>query len=161
MNNSKVHLNKTGNKIFAQNFIKYLRQWGFQNCLYEKSKSKPIELNNNDKQDDTENININEIIDLEQIIQVFSKHPENPKIGYLNINHLRNKIVDLRPIVLDLDFTILTIAETKLDDSFPNDQFYIEGYYNPGEFRKDRLKNGGGGILTYVKRVPLAKDWEI
>ena len=43
---------------------------------------------------------------------------------------------------------ILMISETKLDDSFPEAQFYIEGFRAP--FRLDRNKHGGG-ILLYVR----------
>ena len=40
------------------------------------------------------------------------------------------------------------ISESKLDDSFPHDQFLIDGFHTP--FRFDRNKNGGG-ILLYVR----------
>ena len=43
---------------------------------------------------------------------------------------------------------ILMISETKLDDSFPEAQFHIEGFRAP--FRLDRNKYGGG-ILLYVR----------
>ena len=42
----------------------------------------------------------------------------------------------------------MIIVETKLDDSFPTSQFYIDGYAMP--FRRDRNKFGGG-ILIYVR----------
>lgn len=44
-------------------------------------------------------------------------------------------------------FDILTIQETKIDRTFPNSQFYIDGYKL---FRKDRTKRGGG-IAVYVR----------
>ena len=77
---------------------------------------------------------------------------KNPKIRYLNINSLQNKIVDLRSIAQDIDFTFLAVAETKLNDSYPSAQFFIDGYYNPHEFRRDRPYNNGGGLLLYIKR---------
>ena len=40
---------------------------------------------------------------------------------------------------------IFTIAETKLDGSFPTAQFEIKGYYSP--FRLD-ITNKSGGILV-------------
>ena len=43
---------------------------------------------------------------------------------------------------------ILMISETKLDDSFPEAQFYIEGCRTP--FRLDRNKHGGV-ILLHVR----------
>ena len=42
---------------------------------------------------------------------------------------------------------VMIIVETKLDDSFPTSQFYIDGYATP--FRRDRNKFRGG-ILIYV-----------
>ena len=42
---------------------------------------------------------------------------------------------------------VFTISKTKLDDSFPGDQFFIEGYHT--SFRFDRNGNGDG-ILFYV-----------
>ena len=44
---------------------------------------------------------------------------------------------------------IVCIDETKLDDSFPDQQFKIEGYQFP-PFRRDR-NNDGGGKIVFVK----------
>ena len=88
------------------------------------------------------------------------KNNKNPIIGYLNINHLRNKVIDLRPIIQDVDFHFLAIAETKFDDSYPSAQFQIDGYLNTFEFRKDRNCNGGG-ILIYIKRGTPCKRLRI
>ena len=46
------------------------------------------------------------------------------------------------------EIDILMITETKLDDSFPASQFFIQGFCAP--FRLDRNKNGGG-ILLYIR----------
>ena len=40
------------------------------------------------------------------------------------------------------------VAETKIDDSFPKEQFFMEGYSYP--LRLDRDGNGGG-LLVYVR----------
>ena len=42
---------------------------------------------------------------------------------------------------------ILTIQETKLDSTFPKEQFYLEGYSEP--YRLDRNRNGG--VMIYVR----------
>ena len=42
----------------------------------------------------------------------------------------------------------MIITESKLDDTFPSNQFLIEGYLPP--FRADRNKNGGG-VLIYIR----------
>ena len=46
------------------------------------------------------------------------------------------------------------ISETKLDDSFPDGQFLIEGCHAP--FRFDRNKYGEG-IILYVREETPAK----
>ena len=68
-------------------------------------------------------------------------------IGYININSIRNKFQGLVEIV-NGNIDILMIAETKLDTSFPNEQFSIHGYCKP--LRLDRNSNGGG-LLVYVR----------
>jgi len=90
--------------------------------------------------------------DLIEIDPLCRKKFKNPKIGYLNINTLQNKIVDLRSIAKDIDFAFLAISETKLNDSYPSAQFLIDGYYNPHEFRRDRPYNSGGGLLVYIRK---------
>ena len=42
----------------------------------------------------------------------------------------------------------LMVAETNIDDSFPKEQFFMEGYSYP--LRLDRDGNGGG-LLVYVR----------
>ena len=72
------------------------------------------------------------------------KYSDNPIIGYLNINSLRYKVVDLRHVLFESELDILAISETKLCDEFPDSQlFVIEGYYNPAQLRKDRTTHGG------------------
>ena len=51
-------------------------------------------------------------------------------IGHLNINSLRNKIEALKSVI-NGDIDILVITETKIDQSFPICQFFIEGYSPP------------------------------
>ena len=77
------------------------------------------------------------------------KNLRNPFLGYLNINHLRNKIVDLRCILKEIGLECISISETKLDSSFPDSQFKIDGYHFP-PFRKDRNCHGEG-LMVFVK----------
>ena len=72
------------------------------------------------------------------------KYVKNPLIGYLNINSLRNKIVDMREIVLELSLDYLVLSETKIDQGFPTAQFYIKGY--GVRARRDRDKYTWGWI---------------
>ena len=68
-------------------------------------------------------------------------------IGHSNINSLRNKFELLTHQIKD-NIDILMISETKLDESFPTGQFFINGFSSP--YRLDRNSNGGG-ILLYIK----------
>ena len=55
-------------------------------------------------------------------------------IDYLNINYLRNKFEFLNSLIKD-NIDILMISETKLDQSFPTNQFMINVFSAP--FRLD------------------------
>ena len=68
-------------------------------------------------------------------------------IGSLNINSLPAKFDQLKEVI-GKNLDILTIQETKLDSSFPPQQFVIEGYSEP--YRLDRNRDGGG-VLIYIR----------
>ena len=68
-------------------------------------------------------------------------------IGHLNINSLRNKFESLKMLIMG-NIDILVITESKLDETFPTQQFSIEGYFLP--YRVDR-NSSGGGIFIYVR----------
>ena len=76
-------------------------------------------------------------------------------IGYLNINHFENKVINFREICHQAPIDIICVDETKLDSSYPDSQFHIDGYQFP-PFRKDRNKYGGGKIV-YVREGFIAK----
>ena len=68
-------------------------------------------------------------------------------VGHLNINSIRNKF-DFLAHQVKGNIDILMISETKLDESFPPSQFFLDGYSGPSRF--DRNGNGGG-ILLYIR----------
>ena len=70
-------------------------------------------------------------------------------IRHLNINSLRNNIELLAQQIKD-NVDILMISETKLDESFPTSQFFMNGFSCP--HRLDRNCSGGGGILLYIRQ---------
>ena len=72
-------------------------------------------------------------------------YPNNPIIGYLDvsINSLKEKIICLRDIISTSKIDMLCIDEIKVDKSFPDSQFKIDGYPLP-LFRKDQDSKGGG-----------------
>ena len=47
-----------------------------------------------------------------------NKNLRNLFLAYLNINHLHDKIVDLKSILKDVDLNYISISETQLDASF-------------------------------------------
>ena len=55
------------------------------------------------------------------------KHFKISLMGYLNINSIRNKIIDLREIVKYLELDSFVISETKNNESFPSQQFAMDG----------------------------------
>ena len=89
----------------------------------------------------------------EELNTIRKGNPSNLICGYININSIRYKhdhIVDLLGRNL-LD--ILFVSETKIDDSFPNAQFAIDGY---SMWRADRNQYGGG-VMAYL-RSDIAGD---
>ncbi len=80
--------------------------------------------------------------DLEELVKQRNKHTNNPLISYLNINSLRNKIIDLKEILRKALPDILVLAETKLSADFPTQNFIEQNYQFP--IRKDRNEHGGG-----------------
>ena len=77
-------------------------------------------------------------------------YPKNLIIGHLNINSVRNKFSSLQQTVLSKT-DILLLSETKIDDSFPDSQFFVEGFKM---YRKDRTKIGGGHLLYENENPP-------
>ena len=78
---------------------------------------------------------------------------QNLIIGHLNVNSLRNKFLSINELLVkNIDIFLLT--ETKLDDSFPINQFRIDGYRL---FRYDRNKFGGG-LCLYVNENLACKS---
>lgn len=90
-----------------------------------------------------------------ELIDLRNKYPYNPIIGYLNINSLRNKIIDLREVIKKAPLDIFCIDETKLDESYPDWQFKIENYQFP-PFRRDK-KPKSGGKMVFVKKGLIVK----
>ena len=76
-------------------------------------------------------------------------------IGYLNINLFENKVIYFGEICHQARIDIICVDATKLDASYPDSQFQIDGYqFLP--FRRDRNKYGGGKIV-YVREAFIAK----
>ena len=90
------------------------------------------------------------------MINLRKAYQNNPLIGYININPLREKIVSLREILSKAPIDILYVDETKLGASFPDHQFKISGYQFPS-LRRDRNSKGGGKKL-FVREGFIVKQ---
>ena len=82
---------------------------------------------------------------IDYFAEIRNRHPKDLFVAI--INSYRHKVVDMRDNLKETPVDILGIAETKLDDSFPNAQFSIDGYRT---FRKDRNQHGSG-LFVYVR----------
>ena len=67
-------------------------------------------------------------------------------MSHLNISSLRNKFESLKLIISPI-FDVSLVLETKIDESFPNNQFSINQYR---VFRRDK-NCFGGGLCLYFK----------
>ena len=59
--------------------------------------------------------------------------------------------------LIDQSLDIFCIAETKLDSSFPTDQFIVPGYYTPFRLDGPKVREASGGLLIYIKEGIAAK----
>ena len=65
----------------------------------------------------------------------------------LSVNSLPSKFEEIKEWLTEGVFDILSIQETKIDRTFPNSQFHVDGYKL---FRRDRPK-GGGGLAVFIR----------
>ena len=80
------------------------------------------------------------------------QNSKNMVIGHLNVNSLRNKfeaVEELDQNKIDICF----LPETKIDETFPNQQFMINGY---NLFRRDRNCHGEA-FYVILMRTSLPK----
>ena len=79
------------------------------------------------------------------------KYAKNLIISHLNVNSIRNKFLNFKELILS-DTDICLILETKLDDSFPDQQFHVNGYKM---FLKDWSKFWGRFNFVYQRKHSL------
>ena len=95
--------------------------------------------------------NFEESLKNDALNEIRKKNPNRIIIAYLNINPIRNKFEMLKEVVGN-KIDILLISETKLDDTFPLNQFILEGFTPP--YRLDRTTHGGGLMLFVREDIP-------
>ena len=77
------------------------------------------------------------------------QNAKNVTTGALNVNSLRNKIGAVQELITN-NIDICLLSQTKIDESFPNQQF--NRYYKT--FRRDRNKHGGGLLFYLNENIP-------
>ena len=93
-----------------------------------------------------------------ELIDARKKHTKNFLICHLNINSLRYKYDEIKDILLDKVVDCLIISETKLDSSFKDSIFEVDGYKLQ---RRDRTDHGGG-IATFMRAdIPARRRFDI
>ena len=71
-------------------------------------------------------------------------------IGALNVNSLRNKIGAVQELITN-NIDICLLSETKINETFPNQQFNIN---NNKTFRRGRTKYGEGLLFYINENIP-------
>ena len=96
-------------------------------------------------------------LDLYQIFNTFPlvqahrlKNPKNVIIGDLNVNSLRNKFTAVGELIKG-KIDIGLISETKIYESYPNQQLKINNYKT---VQRDRNSFGGGLIFSINEQTP-------
>ena len=76
------------------------------------------------------------------------KNCDDILLCHLNINSIQNNLEELVAMIRKLKAQIIFISETKIDSTYPDNQFTIPGYTL---YRNDRKK--GGGIPTFTLNI--------
>ena len=85
--------------------------------------------------------------DFRGIKDLRNQNPFRVIIGHININSIRNKFEPLVSFINN-NLDILMISETKINDTFLDSQFLIQGFSVP--YRLDRAAKEGE-ILLYIR----------
>ena len=85
----------------------------------------------------------------------------NPLIGYVNITSVCNKVADLQIIIQNILLDDLALCETRLDESFPNVPFNLDGYEIRGRQGRDKKKDGRIVLVTTGIICVRINDFEL
>ena len=177
LNRGGLHLNETGTGKLAINFIKKIKSFKrrcqvtdsssnkyFDFCpnstIYSlgKQRIENLEKTRSEQQKSSSACDLSHEVDFDKLDVARSQNPDRILIAHLNNNSLRNKFVILKEIITN-KCDILLISETKLDSSFPLNQFHIDGFTT--SYRLDRNQNDGGIILYIREDIPSKSLTEI
>ena len=155
-----LHLTKRRTGKLAINFInKIISFWWLIDRFYAQNLALSVTVSPNDAdtsvsqnsqfKEQFENQNLGDSAD-EILLHLKLKTVNRLVNGHLSINSLRNKFDNLNLVKNSLD--VLMISETKLDETFPEGQFLMDGFTPPNTppYRMNGNTNGGG-IALYVR----------
>lgn len=96
------------------------------------------------------------------IVEERKHNSHNAFVAHFNIDSTQNKFEELKLLNDSLRAQILILSENKIDRSYPDDQFRLQGY---NMYIRDRCKGGGGPIAyfsTFIpsKRMKLPKTYK-
>lgn len=94
---------------------------------------------------------------MKQLLQDRKSNPRGALLLHLNINSIQNKFEEFKMLNDKLKSHIIFISETKIDKSYPNNQFNLPDYHM---YRRDR-KKGGGGLLAYFSTSIPSKELKL
>ena len=168
-----IHLNQNGTYILASNFVDFINsifnfKWLYSTEICETENLKTFGKFENFEKNDSSELSIisaksirpfienNDIAD--NPLNILNKrkrdNPDRLIFGNLNVNSIRSKF-DQMKFLLQGKVDILVLTETKLDNSFPTNQFLIAHSSKP--FSLDRNGNGGG-LLVYIREDVPCKE---
>ena len=92
---------------------------------------------------------LNDSSDIDKLFSLRTEYHNHPLVGFLNINSIRNKIIDLRMLMERCLPDVLVIEETKINSDFKKDIFLVNNYQKP--MSRDRNEYGRG-IMLYARK---------
>ena len=124
LNKSRLHLNDAGISVLVRNFKAFLTNLDWQKYEDSVSGNSPSVIG--------DSVSSNDIIRMKK---QRLDNANNTIIGHLNINSFRNKFVFVKDVIKLFD--VFLVSESKLNHTFPSNQFRINSYKS---FRLDRKR---------------------
>ena len=148
-NESKLHLNSNGIKIFAESFPRLLVKLNWsQQRKTNFNTSISLELDKKSHSCEAANKGSTKSAQTDDPKEIFKNHKlknvNRLTCAKLNIRYKSDSLVHL----INNNIDVLMISETKLDPSFPTEQFHIHSFPELYKFDKD---GNGGGMHLYIR----------
>ena len=152
LNRSNLQFNSYGRSIFVKNIRDFMTNLSVLNWLRKRDNLSSI--TSSPFLNDTSCLGFSNLFkqlahDLANSKNERLSDPSPVIIGHLNITSFRNKYEMFAEFIKN--FNIFLTSESKLDDSFPNKQFHINGFKI---FRCDCNRYGSGLVLYIHEGIP-------